>query len=115
MAVLRTLLVLAALHARMAELSPWRAPVQHEAERQAWTITPLAIHRHYSLQAKLPPAYAPSTPAVKWQTIMVGVPSRLPVPSYGTVTLWRLSLRAFCPSGALMHVVRALQDHTAPL
>ncbi|CAL5218737.1 g452 [Coccomyxa viridis] len=44
--------------------------IKHEAERQAWTITPLAIHRHYSLQAKLPPAYAPSTPAVKWQTIV---------------------------------------------
>ena len=45
--------------------------VQHEAERQAWTITPLAIHRHYSLQARLPLAYAAASPAVKWQTIMV--------------------------------------------
>lgn len=45
--------------------------MQHEAERQAWTITPLAIHRHYSLQAHLPLAYAASTPAVKWQTIVV--------------------------------------------
>ena len=45
--------------------------MQHEAERQAWTITPLAIHRHYSLQARLPLAYAAASPAVKWQTIMV--------------------------------------------
>ena len=45
--------------------------VQHEAERQAWTITPLTIHRHYSLQARLPLAYAAASPAVKWQTIMV--------------------------------------------
>ncbi|CAK0773671.1 hypothetical protein CVIRNUC_004090 [Coccomyxa viridis] len=44
--------------------------LKHEAERQAWTITPLAIHRHYSLQARLPLAYAAASPAVKWQTIM---------------------------------------------
>ena len=50
-----------------------RISVQHEAERQAWTITPLAIHRHYSLQAKLPLAYDAATPAVKWQTIVVSV------------------------------------------
>jgi hypothetical protein len=50
-------------------------PVQHEAERQAWTHAPQAIHKHYGLQARLPPAPAqpavqPPTPA-QWLAILV--------------------------------------------
>ena len=47
--------------------------IQHEAERQAWTHAPQCIHKHYALQARLPPpSSAPaSSTAAEWHAILV--------------------------------------------
>ncbi|BDA44258.1 hypothetical protein COCOBI_05-4420 [Coccomyxa sp. Obi] len=45
---------------------------KHEAERQAWTHTPQAIHKHYALQACLLPTNTTLTPPTLagWQAIL---------------------------------------------
>lgn len=51
----------------------WFVGVQHEAERQAWTHMPQAIHKHYALQACLMPTNTTLNPPTMagWQAILV--------------------------------------------
>ena len=66
--------------------------VQHEAERQAWTHTPQAIHKHYALQACLLPTNTTLTPPTLagWQAILVRPLAHTPTQSCTYASIFRV-------------------------